>query len=171
MIHVLSGIQLFVTPWTTAHQAALSMVFSRHEYWSGLPFPSPGKWTYRMTWCIFKWPFPYIRPHWQHGRYSSHCYKNLTIIPWRGLLHWSWGNKEMKPKRDAECIQRIADLFFLRQFILFFKVFIEFVKILLLFYISVFLLAYGILAPWPRIAPVSPALEGWSLNHWTIHVL
>ena len=53
----------------------------------------------------------------------------------------------MKPKRDAECIQRIADLFFLRQFILFFKVFIEFVKILLLFYISVFLLAYGILAP------------------------
>ena len=31
-----------VTPWTAAHQAPLSMGFPRHEYWSGLPFPSPG---------------------------------------------------------------------------------------------------------------------------------
>ena len=30
-----------VTPWTAAHQAPLSMDFSRQEYWSGLPFPSP----------------------------------------------------------------------------------------------------------------------------------
>ena len=30
------------TPWTAACQAPLSMGFSRHEYWSGLPFPSPG---------------------------------------------------------------------------------------------------------------------------------
>ena len=29
-------------PWTVAHQASLSMGFSRQEYWSGLPFPSPG---------------------------------------------------------------------------------------------------------------------------------
>ena len=32
----------FVVPWTVAHQAPLSMGFSRQEYWSGLPFPSPG---------------------------------------------------------------------------------------------------------------------------------
>ena len=32
----------FVTPWTAAHQAPLSMGFSRQEQWSGLPFPSPG---------------------------------------------------------------------------------------------------------------------------------
>ena len=31
-----------VSPWTVARQAALSMGFSRQEYWSGLPFPSPG---------------------------------------------------------------------------------------------------------------------------------
>jgi len=31
-----------VTPWTVAYQALLSMGFSRQEYWSGLPFPSPG---------------------------------------------------------------------------------------------------------------------------------
>ena len=31
-----------VTPWTVTHQGPLSMEFSRQEYWSGLPFPSPG---------------------------------------------------------------------------------------------------------------------------------
>ena len=30
------------TPWTIAHQCPLSIVFSRQEYWSGLPFPTPG---------------------------------------------------------------------------------------------------------------------------------
>ena len=39
---VLSRSQLFVTPWTVAHQAPLSMGFSRQEYWSRLPFPPPG---------------------------------------------------------------------------------------------------------------------------------
>ena len=38
----LSHFQLFVTPWTVAHQAPPSMGFSRQEYWSGLSFPSPG---------------------------------------------------------------------------------------------------------------------------------
>ena len=38
----LSSVRLFVTPWTLAHQAPLSIGFSRHEYRSGLPFPSPG---------------------------------------------------------------------------------------------------------------------------------
>ena len=39
---LLSHVQLFVSPWTVAHQAPLSMGFPRQEYWSGLPFPSPG---------------------------------------------------------------------------------------------------------------------------------
>ena len=38
----LSHGRLFATPWTVAHQAPLSRGFSRQEYWSGLPFPSPG---------------------------------------------------------------------------------------------------------------------------------
>ena len=38
----LSRVRLFGTPWTIACQAPLSMGFSRQEYWSGLPFPSPG---------------------------------------------------------------------------------------------------------------------------------
>ena len=36
-----SRVQLFAVPWTVARQAPLSMGFSRQEYWSGLPFPSP----------------------------------------------------------------------------------------------------------------------------------
>ena len=38
----LSRVRLFETPWTVAHQGLPSMGFSRQEYWSGLPFPSPG---------------------------------------------------------------------------------------------------------------------------------
>ena len=41
-VKLLSCVQLFATPWTVACQAPLSMGFSRQEYWSGLPFPSPG---------------------------------------------------------------------------------------------------------------------------------
>ena len=37
-----SCVRLFVTPWTVAYQAPPSMGFSRPEYWSGLPFLSPG---------------------------------------------------------------------------------------------------------------------------------
>ena len=39
----LSRVGLFATPWTVAHQAPMSMEFSRQEYWRGLPFPSPGE--------------------------------------------------------------------------------------------------------------------------------
>ena len=37
-----SRVRLFVVPWTVACQGPLSMVFSRQEYWSGLPFPTSG---------------------------------------------------------------------------------------------------------------------------------
>ena len=42
VVLLLSRVQPFATPWTVAHQALLSMGFSRQEYRSGLPFPSPG---------------------------------------------------------------------------------------------------------------------------------
>ena len=40
-VKLLSCVRLFVTPWTAAYQAPLSMGFSRQEYWSGVPLPSP----------------------------------------------------------------------------------------------------------------------------------
>ena len=41
-VQSLSRVRLFATPWTVACQTPLIMEFSRQEYWSGLPFPSPG---------------------------------------------------------------------------------------------------------------------------------
>ena len=51
----LSCARLFVTPWTAAHQAPLSIRLSRQGYWSGLPFPSPGDFSrswYQTQICI-----------------------------------------------------------------------------------------------------------------------
>ena len=42
LLSCFSRVQLCATPWTVAHQAPLSMGFSRQEYWSGLPCPPPG---------------------------------------------------------------------------------------------------------------------------------
>ena len=41
-VKLFNRVQLFATPWTVAHQAPPSKGFSRQQYWSGLPFPSPG---------------------------------------------------------------------------------------------------------------------------------
>ena len=41
-MELLSHVRLFVTPWTAACQTPLTMKYSRQEYWSGKPFPSPG---------------------------------------------------------------------------------------------------------------------------------
>ena len=40
-VKLLICVRLFATPWTVAYHAPLSMRFSKQEYWSGLPFPSP----------------------------------------------------------------------------------------------------------------------------------
>ena len=40
-VKALSRVRLFATPWTAAYQAPPSMGFSRQEYWSGVPLPSP----------------------------------------------------------------------------------------------------------------------------------
>ena len=42
-VKLLSRVQLLVTPWTAAHQAPQSVGFSRQEYWSGVPLPSPSE--------------------------------------------------------------------------------------------------------------------------------
>ena len=41
-VKLLSHVQLFVTPWTVAYQVPPSVGFTKQEYWSELPFPSPG---------------------------------------------------------------------------------------------------------------------------------
>ena len=54
-VKTLSRIWLLATPWTTAHQAPPSMGFSRQEYWSGLPLPSPISHNSRIK-ILFKFP-------------------------------------------------------------------------------------------------------------------
>ena len=66
VVQSLSYVRLFVTPWTAAHQAPLSMGFSRQEFWSGLPFPSPGN-----------IPEPGIRLCLQHWKVDSLPLSNL----------------------------------------------------------------------------------------------
>ena len=58
MLSHFSHVQLFVTPWTVAHQAPLSIEFSREEYWSGLPCPPPGDlldWKNPLLLCLLHW--------------------------------------------------------------------------------------------------------------------
>ena len=49
-VKLLSRVLLFVTPWTAAYQAPPSMEFSRQEYWSGVPLPSPNTMLYPLKW-------------------------------------------------------------------------------------------------------------------------
>ena len=63
-VKLLSRVRLFATPWTEAHQAFLSVGFSRQEYWSGVPSPSP-----LLAWrhCVFN--------------YDT---EPASIFPWKG---------------------------------------------------------------------------------------
>ena len=54
----LSHVWLLVTPWTAAHQAPLSMGFSRQAYWSGVPLPSPTTGLIGLKWFPHLYPLP-----------------------------------------------------------------------------------------------------------------
>ena len=79
---LLSHVQLFVTSWTVAHQAPLSMGFSRQEHWSGLPFPSPGD-----------LPNPGIEPRspaLQAGSFPSESSEKPSIMKMPFRFHRTW---------------------------------------------------------------------------------
>ena len=70
-----SHVQLFETPWTVAHQATLSMEFSRQEYWSGLPCPPPGDFPTRGS-----------NPGLPHCKWILYCLNHQgspRILEWR----------------------------------------------------------------------------------------
>ena len=91
-IQSLSCVWLFVTPWTAALQAPLSMRFPRQEYWSGLPFPSPGDLPdpglnlslLLGKWILYYWPFREAQP-------LSLLFVNpevASICPFHLVLKW-----------------------------------------------------------------------------------
>ena len=75
---------LFCDPWTVAHQAPLSMRFSRQEYWSGLPFPPPGD----LPNTGIK-PVSLMSPT-SAGRFftTEPHGKSLLYVIWRQILSW-----------------------------------------------------------------------------------
>ena len=93
----------FVTPWTRAHQAPLSIGFSRQEYWSGLPFPSPVDQTGSLalqTDYLLSEP-PGMMPHYTHTYIQMSTEKGESIHP-----HISKGNEsnlfsQTSPKPDT----------------------------------------------------------------------
>ena len=86
----LSRVRLFVTPWTAAYQAPPSMGFSRQEYWSGVPLPSPNM---------------YVRK----GKFKTIClaFPSIQISYWKLL---QYGNSDLYNKNLSEafvsCIQK-----------------------------------------------------------------
>ena len=98
----LSCVQLFTTPWTAAHQAPPSMGFSRQEYWSGVPWPSPqrrstelesvldshsGKSVWNTFWRPVHWPHVNMEgavlrvERWQGGRFRQSTEEERPCTP------------------------------------------------------------------------------------------
>ena len=79
-------VQLFVTAWTVAHQAPLSMGFSRREYWIGLLFPSPGSKS-RSVMSNSASPWDFLGQNTEVGSYSllQGIFPTQGLNP--GLLH------------------------------------------------------------------------------------
>ena len=92
-VRSLSRVQLFATPWTVAHQAPPSMGFSRQEYWSGLPFPSPGESSKPKDWtqvaCIAGSRFNLWATSqrlWHSQQSRSRCFSGILLV-----FRWSSG--------------------------------------------------------------------------------
>ena len=97
---------LLVTPWTAAYQAPPSMGFSRQEYWSGVPLPSPSEWLVhskgigfwigvREGLCEFMLEIAinFLKIRWIPGSYSSHLKTGLQK-EWSRHGVWQWNRIE-----------------------------------------------------------------------------
>ena len=76
----LSGVWLLATPWTAAYQVPLSMGFTRQEYWSGLPMPSPEKMATKQE-------------------SGSHRTQNWPVLHWSWNSQSRWGKRQVGPPR------------------------------------------------------------------------
>ena len=96
----LSHVQLLATPWTAAYQAPLSMGFSRQEYWSGVPLPSPRG---RKAWCLFKeyWVFLFC---WESLCLWVHC--DVIWLPSNVKLHLSSLRTSWRAPKCMQCPKR-----------------------------------------------------------------
>ena len=103
----LSRVQLFVTPWTVAYWAPPSMGFSKQEYWSGLPLPSPfivlaahNLFIYLFYNTVLVLPYININLPWVYM--SSHSW---TLLPPPSPYHLSGSSQCTSPKHPVSCIE------------------------------------------------------------------
>ena len=105
-----SCVQLCATPWTAAHQAPLSMGFSRPEYWSGVPLPSPLLVPSENPRCCVSNKLSCC----QHLRYvvTIHCYKNYLrpVTTERRLEACTWLPQHFTPSILSFCWLRFVSL-------------------------------------------------------------
>ena len=81
----LSHVQPSATPWTAAFQAPLSMGFSRQEYWSGVPLPSPMSYLGNSRKKLFE--HIYARPCFKHFTYINEFIFHSNLSAERNLYH------------------------------------------------------------------------------------
>ena len=84
LLSCFSHVRLLATPWTAAHQTPLSMGFSRQEYWSGVPLPSPFHWL-PMCFAILSAYMFFTHDH--HLPSVSHHLKSPHL--WLSLYKWT----------------------------------------------------------------------------------
>ena len=77
----LSWVRILATPWTAAHQAPPSMGFSRQEYWSGLPLPSPDKWLRKFNLLAVSVLCHFLGIH-NPGHFLLEWFPNLKTKEW-----------------------------------------------------------------------------------------
>ena len=94
---LLSRVRLLVTPWTAAYQAPLSMGFSRQEYWSGVPLPSPKfRLGYQKTVVLGVLPGPLPHLLWE----KPAAMLSATLGSWHGK-EWREGSGESQWGTEA----------------------------------------------------------------------
>ena len=88
-VKLLSRVRLFETPWTAAYQAPPPMGFSRQEYWSGVPLPSPictsniykKLWAFNGASLVVQWSRTHLSMQEMHRRPGFNPW--VRKIPWR----------------------------------------------------------------------------------------
>ena len=107
MLSCFSHVWLFEAPWTVAHQSSLSMRFSRQEYLSGLPCPSPEDlpnpriepisfWSPALTGEFFS-----TRMHWEALQWIIHSAKWIILNVYYTWIIYKWFNSWNKPENNC----------------------------------------------------------------------
>ena len=88
----LSPVRLLATPWTAAYQAPPPNGFSRQEYWSGVPLPSPTEIIINVILCVFFWYTFCSRKH-------IYTHTHISLVHWDLIVYIFCANLKNNKKR------------------------------------------------------------------------